>query len=114
MRKQLIENAAFEVAAQIRTVEDSIDSVLAEIAELQSKLLRARSISGVGVATGHDALEKLVGANQSLVGARASIAGCHAALVEAKRQVPGLRTVAWGDGEDCPETTAKVDLRIVA
>ena len=114
MRKQLIENAAFEVATQIRTVEDSIDAVLAEIAELQSKLMRARSISGVSVATGHEALEKLVGANQALVGARGSIAGCHAALVDAKGQVPGLRTVSWGDGEDCPPKTARADLRVVA
>ena len=113
MRKQMIENAAFEVATQIRTVEDSIDSVLGEIAELQSKLLRARSISGVGVATGHEALEKLVGANQSLVVARASIAGCHAALVEAKGQVPGLRAVSFGEGDECPPKTGHVDLRIV-
>ena len=114
MRKQMIENAAFEVATQIRTVEDSIDSVLGEIAELQSKLLRARSISGVGVATGHLALEKLVGANQSLVVARASIAGCHAALVEAKGMVPGLRTVSFGEGDECPPKTGFADLRVVA
>jgi hypothetical protein len=28
--------------------------------------------------------------------------------------VPGLRTVSWGDGEDCPPNTARADLRIVA
>ena len=110
----MIENAAFEVATQIRTVEDSIDAVLAEIAELQSRLLRARSIAGVGVRTGHEALEKLVGANQALVGARASMAGCHAALVEAKGQVPGLRTLGMGDGGECPPESGFADLRIVA
>lgn len=114
MRKQMIENAAFEVATQVRTVEDSIDAVLGEIAELQSKLMRARSVAGVGVATGHAALEKLVGANLALVGARASMAGCHAALLEAKDKVPGLRTVAIGDGGDCPETTGFAGLRVVA
>jgi hypothetical protein len=114
MRKHMIENAAFEVATQIRTVEDSIDSVLGEIAELQSRLIRARSISGVGVATGHEALEKLVGANQAVVGARSAIAGCHAALVEAKSQIPGLRAVAIGDGGECPPPTGFADLRVVA
>ena len=114
MRKQMIENAAFEVATQIRTVEDTIDAALAEIAELQCKLMRARSISGVAVATGHQALESLVGANQALVGARSSIAGCHAALVEVKGKVPGLRTVAIGDGGECPPKTGFADLRIVA
>jgi hypothetical protein len=114
MRKQMIENAAFDVAHQIRSVEDSIDIALGEIAELQSKMLRARSIAGVGIATGHEALEKLAGANQALVGVRASMAGCHAALVEAKGQVPGLRTVAIGDVGECPPKSAFSDLRIVA
>ena len=36
MRKQMIENAAYEVATQVRAVEDSIEAALAEIAELQS------------------------------------------------------------------------------
>lgn len=113
MRKHLIENAAFEVATQVRTVERSIDSALSEIAELQSRMMRARSVTGVGVATGHGALEQLAGAMQSLVGARGSMAACHAALVDARGRVPGLRTVAFGDGEDCPEETTG-QLRIVA
>lgn len=114
MRKQMIENAAFEVATQIRAVEDCIDEALGEIAELQARMIRARAAAGVGVMTGHDALEKLAGALSGLVEARGEIAGCHAALIEAKRSVPGLRTVAWGDGEECPPKTAQADLRIVA
>jgi hypothetical protein len=35
------------------------------------------------------------------------------ALADAKQRIPGLREVAWGDGEDCPKT-AQADLRIVA
>ena len=35
MRKQMIEIAAYEVATQVRAVEDSIETALAEIAELQ-------------------------------------------------------------------------------
>ena len=36
MRKHRIENAAYEVATQVRAVEDTIDAALTEMAELQS------------------------------------------------------------------------------
>jgi hypothetical protein len=114
MRRQQIENAAFEVATQVRAVEDSIDGVLAEIAELQSKMLHARSVTGVAVSTSQEAFAQLAIALQALVGARGSIAGCHAALAETKQFVPGLRTVSWGDGEECPPAQASASLRIVA
>ena len=44
MRKQMIENAAFEVATQVRAVEDTVDAALAEIAELQARIMRANSV----------------------------------------------------------------------
>ena len=112
MRKQMIENAAYEVATQVRMVEDTIDTALAELAELQSRMVHARSVTRIGVGTSHDAFEKLAGTVQRLVEARGAMAGCHAALAEAQSHVPGLRTVAFGDGEDCPEKTGQ--LRIVA
>lgn len=114
MRKQIIETAALDVAHQVRAVEDTIDQALAEIAELQGRLLRARTVAGVGVRTGHEALEHLAGTLTSLVAARGGMGNCHTALVEAKGSVPGLRTVGWGDGDDCPPVTGQADLRIVA
>lgn len=114
MRKQMIENAAYEVATQVRTVEDTIDAALAEIAELQGKMLHANSVTGTGVATAQEAFEKLAVAMQALVGARGSMAGCHAALVEAKGKVPGLRTTSFGESEECPPKTGFADLRVVA
>ena len=114
MRKQQIEHAAFEVATQIRAVEDTIDNALAEIAELQARMIRARSTAGIGVATGHGAFEQLAAALQGLVAARGGMANCHAELVEAKTFVPGLRTVSFGDGDECPPPAARADLRIVA
>jgi hypothetical protein len=116
MRKQMIENAAYEVATQVRAVEDTIDSALAEMAELQGRLMRARSVAGVGVQTGHEALERLAGALQGLVSARGSMAGCHAALLQAKDKVPGLRTTMFGDGEECPKQPEGIvaPLRVVA
>ncbi len=113
MRKQIIEHAAFEVATQIRTVEDRIEDALIEIADLQSKLLRARATAGVATSTGHAALEQLATAVQALVTARGGMANCHGELRDAKQFIPGLRAVSFGDNE-CPPSVAHTDLRIVA
>ena len=113
MRKQMIQSAAHEVATQIRAVEDTIDGALAEIAELQARVMHARSLAGVSVGVAQPAIERLAETLQSLVTARGAMANCHAALVEAKGEVPGLRTVGFGDVEpDCQ--TAVQPIRIVA
>src|SRR3954451_25252841 len=112
MRKQQIENAAYEVATQVRAVEDTIDTALAEIAELQARVMRANSVAGVGFAAVHPTLEKLALAVGNLVECRGDIVGCHAALADAKRNVPGLRTTAIGDTE-CPPS-GQAGLRVVA
>lgn len=115
MRKHQIQDAAFEVATQVRAVEDSIDTALAEIAELQARIMRINAMAHTNYGTVHPVLEKVAAAVTGLVGARGSVVGCHVALADAKEQVPGLRTVAFGDGEECPKTkTAFADLRIVA
>ena len=116
MRKELIQNAAFEVATQVREVEHCIDAALTEIAELQARVMRANAVAKTGVATVHSAIEQLVHATQGLVAARGSIAGCHVALVEAKQFVPGLRTISFGDGTECPpdQGSLRPDLRIVS
>ncbi len=114
MRKQIIQDAAFEVATQVRAVEETIDSVLAEMAELQARIMRANSVAGVGYATVHPALEQLANAMSGLVASRGAIVDCHAALAEAKGKVPGLRTVAIGDEECPPKPSGFADLRVVA
>jgi enamine deaminase RidA (YjgF/YER057c/UK114 family) len=114
MRKKMIEDAAFEVATQIRTVEETIDTALAEMGELQAKIIRVRSVSGTGVSTGHGAFEELAASVQALVAARGGIARCHAELAEARRNIPGLRTVAFGDHECPDEPMAQAHLRVVA
>ena len=114
MRKHQIENAAFEVATQVRAVEETIDSALAEIAELQSRIMHANSVAGVGFGTVHPTLQKLASAVGNLVESRGDIVACHQELAAAKSRVPGLRTVSWGDpDDDCPKTGI-TDLRIVA
>ncbi len=114
MRKQIIQDAAYEVAIQVRAVEEVIDSALNEIAELQARVMHANSVAGVGYGVVHPTLENLASAVTGLVGTRGAIVACHEALADAKGKVPGLRTVSWGDGEDCPPNTGRADLRIVA
>ncbi|MFL6749655.1 MAG: hypothetical protein ACJ8E9_01200 [Sphingomicrobium sp.] len=114
MRKQMIESAAFEVATQVRAVEDAIESALAEIAELQGRMIRARATVGVATATGHEAFEQLAVALKSLVKARGGMANCHMTLKQTTQLVPGLRTVGFGDAQECPPQQARTDLRIVA
>jgi hypothetical protein len=114
MRKQMIENAAYEVATQVRAVEDSIESALIELAELQSKMVRARATTGAAFVTSHPAFEQLAATTVGLVAARGGIANCHAALAETRKTIPGLRTVGFGDMGECPPPSAQVDLRVVA
>ena len=90
MRKQMIENAAFEVATQVRAVEDSLDATLAEVAELHSRVMHVNAVAGVGPAPIHAALQELSAALRSLVDARFGVAG------------PG------------PKTAGHADLRVVA
>ncbi|MGH8527844.1 MAG: hypothetical protein ACREXY_27580, partial [Gammaproteobacteria bacterium] len=59
MRKQMIEDAAFEVATQVRAVEESIESALIELAELQTRMVHARGVTKAGFVTSHAAFEQL-------------------------------------------------------
>ena len=114
MRKQMIENAAHEVATQVRTVEESVEAALAELAELQLKMVHARSVTGAGFVASHSAFEQIAVATSGLIAARGGIAHCHAALAETSKTIPGLRTVGFGDVGECPPSAAHADLRIVA
>jgi len=113
MRRQMIEDAAYEVATQVRAVEDVIEDALLQIAELQGRMVRARATFGIATATGHAAFEELATANQSLVKARGSLANCHLSMKETTQFVPGLRAVGFGDMQECPTEGAQ-HLRVVA
>ena len=112
MRKQQIENAAYEVATQVRAVEETIDAALSEIAELQARIMRANSVAGVSFGVAHPTLQQLADAYTGLVGSRGAMVACHEALADARTKVPGLRTVSYGDQGECPDP--KGQLRIVA
>jgi hypothetical protein len=98
----------------VRAVEDSIEAALAELAELQARMVRARGVTRAGMVTSHAAFEQLAATTNGLVMARGGIANCHVALVETKQTIPGARTVMIGDEGECPPAIARADLRIVA
>lgn len=116
MRRQKIQQAAFEVQTQVRLVEDKIEDALEELAELQKLMIRARATANVATATGHQALEQVAESLQGLVGARGSVALAHSILKEAAQHVPGLRdTISFGDDEPTPEPSGGMaGLRVVA
>lgn len=114
MRKQMIETTALEVATQVRAVEDAIEAALAELAELQGRMVRARATLGIATSTGHEAFEQLAVTMKGLVRARGGMAHCHVTLKETTQFIPGLRTVGFGDAQECPPQQARTDLRIVA
>ena len=116
MRKQAIQTAAHDVATQIRLVENQIESALSEIAELQSRMIHARSVANVHTGMGHEALQQVVAAISGLVDARGGLANAHQILKDTTLSVPGLREMSYGDGEATPPPTGftERDLRIVA
>ena len=100
MRKQMIENAAYEVATQVRAVEDSIEAALGEIAELQLKMVSARSVTGAGfVQFAMRPSSSLSLQRRGLVAARGGNRQLpRRAGRNAQVEFPGLRTVSCGDG----------------
>ena len=114
MRKQIVQSAAFDVAAQVRAVEESIEAALIELAELQTRMVHARSVTNAGFRASHEAFEQLAATTSGLITARGGIAHCHAALAETRKTIPGLRTVSWGDNEECPDNPKTAQLHVVA
>ena len=107
MRKQMIENAAYEVATQVRAVEESIEAALARNRRAAGPHgARALASTGVGFVASHAAFEQLAAAPSGLIAARGGIANCHVALAESARTIPGLRTVAHRRRDECPPKTA--------
>ncbi|MCJ8190751.1 hypothetical protein [Sphingomicrobium aestuariivivum] len=117
MRKAAIQSAAYDVATQVRAVEDQIESAIAAIAELQGRMIHARSVAGIATATGHEAFEEVAASIGALVTARGGMAKAHMVLKDTQAFVPGLRATGFGDLGECPEESApagSADLRVVA
>ena len=114
MRKQMIENAAYEVATQVRAVEDSIDAALAEIAELQARMMHAQVGRQRRLRRQPCRLRAARRDDRRTGRARGAIVHCHAALAEAKGKVPACARSPSATASECPPKTGFADLRIVA
>jgi len=88
--------AAMKVAESLFAAEEAIDVALARTAELNSKMVTARSDAKLSALVCQDAFEVSAAAFAALARARCDIVETHKRLSEAKIQV-GLRTVSVGD-----------------
>ena len=88
--------AAMKVAESLFAAEEAIDAALARTAELNSKMVTARSEASLSALVCQDAFEVSAAAFAALARARCDIVETHKRLSEAKIQV-GLREVAIGE-----------------
>src|SRR6185436_19450326 len=88
--------AAMKVAESLFAAEEAIDAALARTAELNSKMVTARSDAKLSALVCQDAFEVSASAFAALARARCDIVEAHKRLSETKIQV-GLRTIAVGD-----------------
>ena len=115
MRKQAVQSAARQVATQLRSLEESIDATLEELAQLQSSMLHARATAGVGPHIGQEALAEVAQALGSIVTGRGQIAQAHAYLKGTSQMVAGVRELNYGDvSQTPPAASGMADLKIVA
>ncbi|HMG48743.1 MAG TPA: hypothetical protein VK614_14950 [Allosphingosinicella sp.] len=87
---------AIKVAESLFAAEEAIDAALARTAELNSKMVTARTDASLSALVGQDAFEVSASAFAALARARSDIVETHKRLNEAKIQI-GLRTMAVGD-----------------
>jgi len=113
MRRQAIWDAVHQVGIRTRAVESLIESALVELAELQSNLVQVNNVAGLSYSTLQESFEGVSATINDLVKVRRTMAQCHNVFLEAKEQIPGVRTTSWGNGDPCCGT-AHSDLRIVA
>ena len=115
MRKHAVQSAARDVATQLRTLEESIDATLEQLAYLQTSMLHARSTARVGPHIGQEALAEVAEALGSIVAGRGQIAKAHAFLKGTSQQVPGVRELGFGDVSETPPAPSGMEtLRVVA
>ena len=114
MRKEAIWNAIHEVGIHTRAVEDLIEAALAELSQLQAKVLEVSNVAGVSYSTLQDSFEGVSATINDMVKVRGTMARCHEVMVETKAKIPGVRPAKWGDPNPCCSGSAEPDLRIVA
>jgi len=107
--------AAEAIRAQLLPTEDKIDEAIAHSAQLIAAMIKARTDTGAGAATGHTAIAQVSAAQTQMIEARRAMIRAHKALIEVGGDV-GVLTVGYGDTSECPEIAelkGSAQLRVV-
>lgn len=96
MKRRIV---AEQLAGQLFTTEEAVDTTLALMGDLIAAMPRARLEAGLGAGVGQLAVDHVLEAASGMAHARRSLIAAHGALAEAKDQV-GLRRVTLVGGGD--------------
>jgi hypothetical protein len=107
------QNAATKVVESLYAAEDAIDVALARAAELNSRLVTARTEAGLSALVGQEAFEVAASTYAALARARCDIVETHKRLSETKIQI-GLRSVAIGDSVPKPPSASTTNRHLQA
>lgn len=109
MLNQRIE-AARPIAKKINEVEKSLNLTMIQMGELMSSIAAARMAPGTrfSLTAGMDASEKLIAAAARTARSYREVVEAHAHLAEDRNEA-GMRTVSWGDFQECPPSQATLE-----
>jgi len=99
MKRRIV---AEQLAGQLFTTEEAVDTTLALMGDLIAAMPRARLEAGLAAGVGQQAVDHVLEAASGMAHARRSLIAAHGALAEAKDQV-GLRRVTLVGGGDKAE-----------
>ena len=109
MLNQRIE-AARPIAKKINEVEKSLNLTMIQMGELMSSIAAARMAPGTrfSLTAGMDASEKLIAAAARTARSYREVVEAHGHLAEDRNEA-GMRTVSWGDFQECPPSQATLE-----
>ncbi len=96
MKRRIV---AEQLATQLFTTEEAVDTTLALMGDLIAAMPRARLEAGLAAGVGQQAVDRVLEAASGMANARRSLIAAHEALAEAKDKV-GLRRVTLVGGGD--------------
>jgi hypothetical protein len=85
--KMTPEVATMRIERELAALEESLTEGMERVAMLTATLVRARSDTNAGVATGHEVLLRLVSVQNSLLKANSDTARVHNGLLEIGREL---------------------------
>lgn len=97
-----LHTAAHGVATRIAPIEAAIDESFAKAADLLAYFTGARSEARLPLATGHEALMRVLASLNSIAQARGEMVAAHAAFAQTRRDLR-LPETGFGSLVGCPD-----------